>query len=260
MDPIAVIGTVYAIDEFVMPAGKIMNLGIPIRYLLLVSGTDKDAVQVSFNGGPFQQLLPGVTVVIPNNRKAAIVQLKNISGSSNTIRVAYGEAELRDNRVIIDTANPISADVEIADGDDVTQGSVADAAVTDYTDPATVVAALKGLLAKSAPAAVVSRVAGDSGFQTDSASHVVLAAPGASLRLVVRSLVVQSKGAADTVTISDGTTTLVVAVDGTSTAAAPAVTIPLGSGWPLATNVALTMQATTGTDVQVIAQADIEAV
>lgn len=122
-----------------------------IRYLTIISATNKDKVAISFGGASFFQLPPGIAI---SGFESADVWIRNLDAVANTVLVASGGAELRDNRLIIDTTNPVTVSVTgnvastIADGADVTQGAKADAAATTDAGTFSLVALIKRLLGK----------------------------------------------------------------------------------------------------------------
>lgn len=144
--PIILGGVVYQTQSMVLAAGVKRQLSGTVRYITVLSATNKDAVSVSFGGASFSPLPPGVAI---SGFESSEVWVQNTDSVSNTIVVASGGAELRDNRLIIDSLNPVAVSVSaIADGNDVAEGSKADVAATTDTGTFSVIALLKRLLTK----------------------------------------------------------------------------------------------------------------
>lgn len=100
----AISGTIYQTQLLTLAPGEIASIVGPVRYVTILSATDRDNVSVSFTGASFFPLPPGIALSFESSQ----VWIKNTDGSTNDILVASGAAELRDNRLIIDSLNPVS--------------------------------------------------------------------------------------------------------------------------------------------------------
>lgn len=97
-------GTIYQTQLLVLAPNEVAKLVGPISYICVISATDRDQVAVSFSGAAFFPLPPGISISF----KPSEAWIKNTDNAQNTILVASGAAELRDNRLLIDSANPVS--------------------------------------------------------------------------------------------------------------------------------------------------------
>ncbi len=111
-----------------------------MHFLTILSATNVNAVQISFDGATFNSFPNGFTLT---DFDAADVYIRNTSSSTNTVVMAIGLATLRDNRF----ASAVGAAITIADGADVAEGATTDAAATNSTSAWSVIALLKGILA-----------------------------------------------------------------------------------------------------------------
>jgi hypothetical protein len=110
---------------------------------------------------------------------------------------------------LIVTSAPDGNAVTIGDGDDVTQGAKADAAIVDPTATASVVSVLKGILTRSTGA-----------YETVAASQTaqVLGATGATGDYLQEIIIIPATAAAGAVTILDGSRAISLFAGGGTTA------------------------------------------
>jgi hypothetical protein len=139
-------GTIYQTQSLVLAQNQILPLIGNVSYVTVLSATQKDYIEISFTGGAFFPIPPGIAI----SNFDGPVWIKNTHASANTIVVASGAAELRDNRLVIDVLNPISvtAVCTLADGADVALGAKADAAATTDAGTFTLIALVKRFLGK----------------------------------------------------------------------------------------------------------------
>ncbi len=139
-------GTIYQTQPLVLAQNQVLPLIGDVSYVTILSATYKDNIEISFTGGAFFPIPPGIAI----SGFDGPVWIKNTNASANTITVASGAAELRDNRLVIDVLNPISvtAVCTIADGADVSIGAKADAAATTDAGTFSLIALVKRFLGK----------------------------------------------------------------------------------------------------------------
>lgn len=122
-----------------LAAGASYPIRQNMRFLTILTATDTSAISISFDNSSFFALPFGFTL---SEFEATEVYVKNTSGSANTIVMAVGLANLRDNRF---ASGVVSVPITIADGADVTEGAKADAIATDTASPWSVISLLKGI-------------------------------------------------------------------------------------------------------------------
>ena len=141
-------GTIYQTQSMVLAAnGGQQQLIGDVAYVTVLSATYKDDVLISFTGGAFFPIPPGIAI----SGFVGPVWVKNNNGSANTVVVASGAAELRDNRLVIDSLNPITIASTVADGANVALGAKADAVATTDTGTFSLLAFFKRLLSVGSP-------------------------------------------------------------------------------------------------------------
>jgi hypothetical protein len=96
-------GTIYATLSLTLAAGDTRRVPGLSSYFAVLNATDKDQIAVSFDGAAFFPIPPGIALSFPESD----IWVQNTDGSINTVVVAYGSAQLRDNRMIIDSLNPL---------------------------------------------------------------------------------------------------------------------------------------------------------
>lgn len=131
-----------------------------------------------------------------------------------------------------------------ADGADVAQGAKADAAVTDYTAPATVIALLKGLaklMPVSATSGAVSAIGSSSGNVAAATATATLVAGGAGKTTYIRGFSITGSGAtAASVVVATitgllgGTRSYIIAVPAGATLGITPLIVDFGDGFPAA--------------------------
>ncbi len=100
-------GTIYQTQDMVLALGKSDQVVGPVRYFTVLSATYRDDVQVAFGGSSFFPIPPGIALAFDWSE----VFVKNTNASVNTIRVASGASEIRDNRLVLDALNPVTVTV-----------------------------------------------------------------------------------------------------------------------------------------------------
>lgn len=95
----------YSTEDLVLGANGVKRLTGLVSAVAILSATDTAGVAISFDGGTFFPLPIGVS---PSWGKLRQLWVKDISGATNTIRVAKGTAELYDRRLLIDALNPLA--------------------------------------------------------------------------------------------------------------------------------------------------------
>jgi hypothetical protein len=100
-------GTIYQTQDMVLTLKQCEQVVGPIRYVSVLSATYRDDVWISFDGGSFFPIPPGIALAFDWSD----CWIKNMNASANTIRVASGASDIRDNRLIIDALNPVTVTV-----------------------------------------------------------------------------------------------------------------------------------------------------
>lgn len=94
----------YETISVVIAPGDIVNVPGTLRYLTLLSATNPSTVLLSFNGASFFPFPPALNL---SNFEANGVYIQNSGVAPNTVLIAKGMAEMRDNRVTVDAASPL---------------------------------------------------------------------------------------------------------------------------------------------------------
>jgi hypothetical protein len=94
----------YRTKTITIPAGGIKDMPGNVKFLTMIGATNLAKVEISFNGSTFSPFPPGFNL---RDFEAEIFWLKNADVAPNTVTVAFGQADLRDSRVVIDALNPL---------------------------------------------------------------------------------------------------------------------------------------------------------
>ena len=94
----------YRTKTNVLGANAIKDVPGNIRFLTILTATAMSGVQISFNGATFSPFPSGLLL---RDFEADIFWLKDTSGAPNSVVIAYGQADIRDSRVVIDALNPL---------------------------------------------------------------------------------------------------------------------------------------------------------
>jgi hypothetical protein len=85
-------------------AGTLTPVYLKAKYILLLSATAVTGVAIGFTGSTSDPFPPGLTI---RGIDVDTFWVRNTSGAPNTIVLGVGEADIRDNRVVIDASNPL---------------------------------------------------------------------------------------------------------------------------------------------------------
>lgn len=109
-------GIPYETLSVTLAIGEIRAISKTSNYLSVLSQTG--STSVSFNGSSFFPLPPGIAI---SDFSVDEIWVQNTSGALNTVLIATGTATLRDNRLVIDTTNPLPVTIAGNQATNVTQ-------------------------------------------------------------------------------------------------------------------------------------------
>lgn len=248
----------------ILAAGETRLISGSLRYLQVRSATDQTKIAISFNGSSFYNIPTGEQLA---DFEADGVWLQNTDVAPNTVTIVTGMATLNSTRVIIDSSGTLTVQLTGTGAvSSVDLGVKADVVATSDTGTFSLIALFKRLLAKFPSNPKGIRVRGQTASMTGTTPTQVIAAPGAGLHLVIKSVLVYCTHATvqTEVAITDGSggTELfrvnVKAGSATTGTEGPIVQIP--DGLQLTSNTALfAVNITTGSATRVAAFGVIEA-
>ena len=109
-------GIPYETLSVTLAIGEIRAISKTSNYLSVLSQTG--STSVSFNGSSFFPLPPGIAI---SDFSVDEIWVQNTSGALNTVLIATGTATLRDNRLVIDTTNPLPVTITGTQANNITQ-------------------------------------------------------------------------------------------------------------------------------------------
>lgn len=116
-------GIPYETLTFVLDAGESRPVGKTTAYLSVLSATDASTILISFNGASFFNLPPGIAL---SDFQTDQLYVMNSGGAANTVILATGLAQFRDNRIVFDVTSPLPVTIS---GTITTVGTAVDSAV-----------------------------------------------------------------------------------------------------------------------------------